>query len=57
MKDEANAMVCKWIADIANIRDLHKLEIITLDNVFELKGRDLKDHIERFGFKSEIITQ
>jgi hypothetical protein len=57
VKDEANAMVCKWIADIANIRDLHKLEIITLDNVFELKGRDLKDHIERFGFKSKIITQ
>jgi hypothetical protein len=27
-KDEANTMVCKWISDIADIRDRHRLETI-----------------------------
>ena len=51
-KDEANAMVRKWIADITDIRDRHKLEIIFRDNASELKSKDLTDHLESLGFKN-----
>jgi len=51
-KDEANAMVRRWIADIADIRDRHRLEIIIRDNVAELKSKDLIDHLESLGLKN-----
>ena len=51
-KDEANATVQKWTADIADIIDRHKLEITIRDNVSELKSKDLTDHLESLGFKN-----
>lgn len=51
-KDEANAMVRRWIADIADIRDRHRLEIIIRDNASELKSKDLTDHLESLGLKN-----
>ncbi len=51
-KDEANAIVRNQIADIADIRDRHKLEVIIRDNASELKSKDLTDHLESLGFKN-----
>jgi hypothetical protein len=51
-KNEANAMVRNWIADIADIRDRHQLEVIIRDHASKLKSRDLTDHLESLGFKN-----
>ena len=51
-KDEANSAVRKWISDIVDIRDRHKLEVIIRDNAGELKSKDLTEHIETLGFKN-----
>jgi hypothetical protein len=51
-EDEANAMARKWKADMADIRDRHKLEVIIRDNASELKSEDLTDHLESLGFKN-----
>jgi hypothetical protein len=45
-------MVRKWTAEIADIRDRHKLEFIIRDNASELKSKDLTDHLESLGFKN-----
>jgi transposase InsO family protein len=49
--NEANAMVRKWIADIADVRDRHKMEVLIRDNASELKSKDLTAHLESLGFK------
>ena len=51
-RDEANAMVRRWISDIADIRDRHRLEIIIRDNASELRSKDLTDYLEGLGMKN-----
>ena len=51
-KDEANPMVRRWISDIADIRDRHRLEIIIRDNASELRSKDLTDYLEGLGMKN-----
>jgi hypothetical protein len=51
-KDKANVMVSKWIADIADIRDWHKLVIRIRDNVSELKSKVLTENLKSLGFKN-----
>ena len=46
-KDEANAMVRRWIADIADIRDLHGLEIRRFaGELARMATRPLQKHLD-----------
>ena len=47
-----NAMVRKWVADIADIEDQHRLETIIRDNASEFKSKDLTEHLKGLGFKN-----
>ena len=55
-KDKANTAVRRWISDIVDIRDRHRLEIIIRDNAGELKGKDLTEHLESLGLKNYFST-
>ena len=51
-KDEANAMIRKWVSDISDISEQHPIKMIIRDNAGEFRSKDINEFVESIGAKN-----
>ena len=55
-KDEVLMAVKKWYSDIAELRDLHKIYVVTRDNSGENSSKEIREFLESKGIQNYFST-
>jgi hypothetical protein len=51
-KNNANAMIQRWVSDISNISEQHPIKMIIRDNAGEFRSKDIYEFVESIGPKN-----
>jgi hypothetical protein len=56
-KDEVLRAVKKWYSDIAELRDMHKIYVVTRNNSGENSSKEIREFLESKGIQNYFSTQ